>query len=506
MLLKEPALFPKELGHIEETHQGVLKPTVILVRDAHAVTSAQLSIQKIMEEVAKKYGVRASGVEGATGDFDSVLLRSFPDKTILNSVLSDYLKRGELTGPGTADFLNAARGKTSGLETWELYEKNYFAWLRAWKVRQAALNEVEVSRKTMDGKRLSLYSKELNAFYEQCRDFRHDPSKFYALLNYLAGLKISPRNPSAYFELPKLLKFAAQESGLEPAKLAQEIQKTTQDFEARCKIRLNPAHAGQYGVIRQQYGTGAMDAADYLSSLEKLSVQGGCAVDFNPALKDLAENADQVRLVSGTSLMDEIESYLAEVRARLAKNPAEKALEEDYEKLYQLEDLAKLEMSRKSYDSLLSRRQDFSPWFSRETIWKPMLDFYALAIDRDRALFENLEKRIQKEKLESFLTVLGGFHEEGLKRQMKAKGYSYLVITPHIRSLEGKETYENLMLGKFSYRKNLQNSFYETFVRVAGQELARSLPPSQFGRTMKTWRDDILRYLSEEGRLAEAWQ
>jgi hypothetical protein len=62
------------------------------------------------------------------------------------------------------------------------------------------------------------------------------------------------------------------------------------------------------------------------------------------------------------------------------------------------------------------------------------VDFYALALLRDDALFRHsLELREQDGQTTTVL-IAGGFHTAGLTERLKRKGYSYVVITPQMRS------------------------------------------------------------------------
>jgi len=137
---------PEELGTVEEKFQGKSSETVIFISDAHAVRDAQSSIRNVLAFLQKKYGPGLVSVEGASGYFDTSLLRAFPDEKIRVEVLTGYLNKGELSGAGLASILNERSELFFGMEDWKLYERNYLAWLDASRKR------IHASRKSGKGK------------------------------------------------------------------------------------------------------------------------------------------------------------------------------------------------------------------------------------------------------------------------------------------------------------------------------------------------------------------
>src|SRR3989338_8526030 len=93
---------PGKIGKNEETFKGNSKQTVILVRDAHSIPEAKKNIQEIIGYFQKKYGIHLIGAEGADGELDAQVFRSFPDKKKLKEVFGETMERGELTGVNAA--------------------------------------------------------------------------------------------------------------------------------------------------------------------------------------------------------------------------------------------------------------------------------------------------------------------------------------------------------------------------------------------------------------------
>jgi len=77
------------------------------------------------------------------------------------------------------------------------------------------------------------------------------------------------------------------------------------------------------------------------------------------------------------------------------------------------------------------------------------VDFYALALLRDEALFSHSLELRDLDKQSTTVIVAGGFHTAGLTHRLKEKGYSYVVITPRVKgsSKEGERLYLERILG-----------------------------------------------------------
>ncbi|MGH9428677.1 MAG: hypothetical protein ACRD2L_20495, partial [Terriglobia bacterium] len=74
--------------------------------------------------------------------------------------------------------------------------------------------------------------------------------------------------------------------------------------------------------------------------------------------------------------------------------------------------------------------------------------FYSLALVRDRALFENAVRQVKESKEGVAAVVTGGFHTQGLTRQLRDKGISFVVISPKITKEVDDTLYLEILTGK----------------------------------------------------------
>jgi len=104
---------------------------------------------------------------------------------------------------------------------------------------------------------------------------------------------------------------------------------------------------------------------------------------------------------------------------------------------------------------------------SDPALWEPAQHFYGLALERDRAMFRNLDGQIKKSGSKTAVVIAGGFHLDGFKEQLQKAGCSYLVVRPAMKSLAGRELYPDLMRGRVSYAGMLKDNFYDALMHAS---------------------------------------
>jgi len=130
-------VLPQDLGRVAETFRGSSPKTVLLIQDAHANYSAQVSIQNILEFLSLKYGIDHIALEGGVGEMDATLFRQFPDEALSQYLFDSYLRRGELSGSVSAAVLSERPMNFFGVEDAAVYEAQIEAFLQAVENRPA---------------------------------------------------------------------------------------------------------------------------------------------------------------------------------------------------------------------------------------------------------------------------------------------------------------------------------------------------------------------------------
>ncbi|MFA7001703.1 MAG: ATP-binding protein, partial [Candidatus Omnitrophota bacterium] len=494
---------PEALGHIEvqkrSSDQG---PLVIYIQDAHAVVSAQNHIRELIAYLRGQYGINLVALEGGSGTLDPLLLRSFPDAFVKGQVFRRYLERGELTGASLSALLDEKDGTYAGIEDWKLYEDNYFAYRRALERQGGVLKALEIRRAESDRERQTAYSPEMNAFHEKTEAFRDERLSLPDFLKYLSAFSpLPPIGP----ELTAVMQSLEAESNRPQGAADVSIKKMAEAFERKNLLQLTPQAQKEWSEKTQAWQTGALDSGSYLQYLIDAGRKAGLKPRLSPALREMAGQAQTLSMVKGTRLFGELEALLKDLTGRFAPDPGARELAARYERLRLLRDLARMEVTREQYEKFRSGSQAYLDEIpgSRENLLEAV-EFYEIALERDAVFQERLETLMKERKTNAAIVVTGGFHARGFERALEKSGASYAIVTPKIDSLTGSAAYAGQMRGEFSFKKNLETSFYDAFMKHASGALSEELKGAELGKNLRAWREEVIRRLALEGRASES--
>ncbi|HTL47611.1 MAG TPA: methyltransferase domain-containing protein [Verrucomicrobiae bacterium] len=511
-----PITLPAELGSIQSQYlQDKPGPFVVFIQDAHAVNSAQEHIRKLIGYFQKNYGIRLAALEGAKGKIDVTLLRSFPDAFVKEQAMKKYLDRGELTGAQLAAVLNPDGMEYYGIEDWPLYEDNYFAYLRAEQNEKKILERLAAAEKEFDARRKTAFTPELNAFFERQSAFYDEKKDLLELLSFLNGLDPAPLGFGAgamheavrpfYPQLAALMESLSSGEDLTSGSLDAAIKQMARAFLARHAEKLPKPDQLALQAKFQDYLTGALDAGAFLNVLLENGQKLGLKPRLTPAMKRLAGRAETLSMIRGTRLFDELEAFLGTVESSLAPGQEQQELLKQYARLRVMKDLARMELVRRQLNDYQKEPEEYLKLLGddRAEIY-PALEFYRLAMRRDSAFHQNLQRLMREKKSKSAIVLAGGFHADGFEEALKNAGISYVTVTPKIDSIQGHEHYGELMKGGLSYKALIKTTLYDAFMKHASSELVAPLEKPDFKRDVKIWRDEVIRTLAREGRTAEA--
>jgi hypothetical protein len=102
-------LMPAWLNNISSAHGSISaayfapnaadRPLVVHIQDVHEQQEAQMNISGLISELVNTGAVSLVGLEGATGAFDLVPYRTFPNKAVIGDV-ADFFLQEHLIGGG----------------------------------------------------------------------------------------------------------------------------------------------------------------------------------------------------------------------------------------------------------------------------------------------------------------------------------------------------------------------------------------------------------------------
>lgn len=530
---------PSNIGSLEEVHQGRDERLVILVQDAHSIPTAQRSIRNLIDFFQQTYGLDTVAVEGARAELDPQIFRSFPDREKLKAVFSQYLEAGELTGTTFAAVFNRQEAEYRAIEDWPLFEKGYSFYLSALDRAAEAESVMAVLEKALEHQKEQLYSPGLLRVDRAIRDFRAHSANLIDVLETLASVK--PPEPGS--ELALMLE---ENSRTEETRLPLELEVKSISEKIRKYFQSHPSSGGSPAVAEfnaklQAFQTSRLTAEQFAVYLKDLAKEMKFPVKFSGDFQSRVKRQMKIEDIDGTRFFESFERYAASVKEELFRSDSERELETQTARLYLLQRLRSLELTREQWHQLknYARRGQFSgpnhifleesdlERLMPEAELRRLLDvnllFYENAELRDSVFAENLEKMLASRpksptgaENKAVMLVSGGFHTEGVLKLLKDKGISYLLLMPKIEALPETVHYKDHMQGLVSWRDYLEVepgggvNTYNAFVRAARDRLKQDHQNSESGAlnqnpvVIKEWRDQIIRDLSKKGKTAEA--
>lgn len=510
---------PKKMGKIEEIYRGTGDKIVVLIQDAHSIPDAQRSIQSAIDYFQTQYGISLVGLEGASEKLDPQIFRSFPDKELLRKTFDAYSQRGELTGGTAAALFNTSASAYYGIEDWSLYEAGVSYFLEATAMEGEIEKFLEPMEAALTREKEAVYSSALLEIDRSLADFDRNQIDLAQVLGKLAEYQPPPQGS----ELAILLEEIRQ-SQMTDTPVEIEIKKIAgQIFSALKNQPLNPEarrELQEFNGNFQEFRTGRTTPQAFAFYLRGLAKKHGVRVKVSRGLAYLTGHQKRLKDIEGTRLFGEFRRYANSVKESLFHNDRQKALDIKTCGLDLMKRLARLELSFEDWEKVqkLTLRPDQwtatqDPVVSHEEIsillnkMEPHLAFYHVAEKRDKALLENIRSMMTKAKQESSLVVAGGFHTEGLTRELKKKGISYVLVMPRIGSIPEEPLYREHMRGQVSWSdyfevKDGKVNLYDAFVRATRDKLLGDKNALATGG--KEWRDQIIRDLASEGRITEA--
>ena len=219
-----PLKIPNDIGITHSSYLNGSDKIILNIQDAHSDLSAQHSIVKILEDLAKNYDLNLVAAEGAEGPVDLSLLKSFPDKEIRKETADYFMRQGRMSAGEFFALVNEKPIKFYGIEDNVLYQENLKA-LRAFLNDNAeyatSVDEALTILKKLESR---IYSDDLKALNDKSI-LNHDAGAkdpafmeyWQSLFNTAAKYNLKNSAPLLYLNVNKLLKTI--ERSLKPATL-----------------------------------------------------------------------------------------------------------------------------------------------------------------------------------------------------------------------------------------------------------------------------------------------
>lgn len=446
---------PDSYGVITEELSGKGEEVIFNIQDAHASMGCQRSIVGILDSLVTNYTIDMIAVEGSEGRIDTSILSAFPDKKIKEAAADHFLQSGKMSAAEFFTVINGSEIPVYGVEDSRLYINNTKAFRKVIEHQATRAESAEKLLAIFKDLSTHVYSKTLLAAEKKKDAFQAGEMsalKYIAYLIKLAktrGLRISQDTPG-YKNVSVIAKTVSMVDAIDFPNAESERKKLIETLGKICSESDTKWLISASINLRM----GKLSPFDYHSQL--LSLASAYAVDRSE-YKDLVGYTKYLELfgtIDVRELYAEIGLLESATREKLFENEEEKALASFINDLTLLKDLIETTLSSENLQEINANRARFRKDRFTRYIGKMLkehritcggisddvdtvlggvedaLEFYALAKERDMAMFANTVKRMREKGDRSAALITGGFHKDGLSRMFADKDISYIVVLP----------------------------------------------------------------------------
>ena len=222
-------------------------------------------------------------------------------------------------------------------------------------------------------------------------------------------------------------------------------------------------------------------------------------------------------------LFDEIDDLIKAIKEKLFQNDDQRTLDRLWKNVNIVIDFMNIELTNKEYEYYLENKGTFTPVnfvsfintrASRyglpydiaipegqlERVFERLINFYDIALKRDKILVDNMFKGMRGKKIDVAVLVTGGFHTKGITKFLQEKDASYVVISPsitddvespYIAVLTGQKTpFEDASIGTIIDIRMAPAHLSQPLVRMTDSQWVRITPDGKL--------DSNERYASEK--------
>jgi len=443
---------PQNFGQVRDVafpKKGAGK-IVLHIQDIHQNAEAQDNIRQAVAALAASQPVHRLALEGAFENIDFAPYRDYPHPQVIQAVADYFLRVNKITGPVHAALTGAKNfPPVVGVDDRALYDANVDAYRRAAPRLAQAQKALAAARQHLADEKKSVFSPGLARFDESIEDYRAGRASLAEHSRRLAALGTDM--PPAFRDFLKAL---AMETALDFSRVERERAALLDVLVPR----LTPEDLNGLLHDSTTYRLGQMSYGAFYRRLAALCRKNTVDLAAFPSFNGYLEYALLADRLLAEDIFDALNTLERGGFERLAKTPAERALIENSRALFLLGKLVDFSLTPAEWTEYRGRR-DNAFLAGLKIPRGDFEDFYDSARRRDELMAENLSRAFQEKKGLAVL-VTGGFHAQGMKDLLTARGFTVVSYVPKITRVE--DGAGSAYLSVFTREKTPLEKLFET--------------------------------------------
>ncbi len=471
--------------------------TIIHIQDAHCNYYAQHAIVKILEYLAKEYGISTINLEGGARDYDLSIFTGIKDETARERVADYFVKEGIVNGAEYFAALNPDKVTLWGIEDTKLYIDNLKVYRDSLQFKPDADRLLTNLSSVLANLKMKIYSKELLALDLKYNRYKADNIEFKDYLNYLiANSKDKLIDIKSFPDIFLLNQVIKGESGIDFRKANNQRD----DLIDKLEKRLSKNAIEKLITRTVEFKSGTISQEEFYRYLMKSAATVSMSIENFPELEKYIVYISSYAAIDKSKVMDEVTVLENKIRDTLCRNDRERQLDRLSRNLAILKNIFNISLTRTDYGYYKANESAFdmsnyisfinreSPLDNRDCLpgrgitkvgtvpiqiqdldgyRASMSKFYEYSFKRDGAFMKNLviagagsrlgqnyssseaEGRVEKPNFglartvnrlpnpQVTIVITGGFHTENLCEQFKKNNIAYISIMPNFKNSEG---------------------------------------------------------------------
>lgn len=454
---------PEMYGSVEEVFQGKDNRLVIHIQDAHTDGKAQENIAAILDKLLLNYNINSIWIEGGSGVIDTSLFASFPVEKTKEVLSKLYMNEGFVSGPEYFSINSKKFVHLFGAEDMQLYLDNVKAFKDVWADRQTVKTAIDGMREGLQALKNEVYPAELKAIDAKKTAFEKGEITFTAYCEFLKeACEKQGIDTKRFTDFNQLFVMFAVEKGIDFDKIEPERIALIEQLADK----LNREKLTQLTQNSLLFRVGRMTPVNFYGALKAMAdgekIALGKNLEAYVAYLNASKTVDRVKANRDREMLED------ELYAKLCGTAEAKRVCVLSKEFLVMEKLLSLRLSRRDLDFYLKNKKACAPTTiegglkeemqkggldagaMKASLLTPAVDmagkFYDIAVKRDDQLVKNLLDGMNAAGKDKAILVSGGFHTEGIKRILREKGISYVVILPKVSPVYNETKYASLML------------------------------------------------------------
>lgn len=426
--------------------------SVLIIQDPDAGVARQQNIARALDRVLTTENINQVFVEGGAGELSLSALKGKTETIRRGQVAKDYLKNGQIQGAEYLSLVAPYDVSVVGLEDPKLYDQAVSAFLSLHRERKEVLAVLTRLESAIGVLKASLYNATLAEFdTDRERYIRSGRQSLASYADFLIRTAAAYDLPLTDFPTLTFLKdLRRKERRIDFEKADEERLSALTALRADDRAELAPYSAHHYRPSRMNFSEKDPRPAFFLDFAARI----GNFKEY-PELEKYTAYLRSYSLIEKTDLARETILLEESLYANLTSGESERQLSKYAEDLRLYREFISLRLTPVELEAHNTRFDNMDPakishyvartsarhrlrYVNHVPDMRPQITgltenaraFNVANTKREAALGANLLDRMKRQNSRRSVLVTSGRRTEGLRRYLRARGVSYLVLTP----------------------------------------------------------------------------